>query len=53
MQIENFRTYPVVQKAAREGKRHVHAWFFDIGAGTVFQYNPGKEQFEPIKEEEG
>jgi carbonic anhydrase len=51
VQVENLRTYPVVQKATREGKLHVHAWFFDIGAGAVFQYNPGKEQFEPIREE--
>ena len=51
VQVENLRTYPVVQKATREGKLHVHAWFFDIGAGTVFQYDPGKEQFEPIREE--
>src|SRR5512134_767929 len=52
VQMENLRSYPVVQDAAREGKLHVHAWFFDIGAGTVFQYNPLKEQFEPIREEE-
>jgi len=51
VQVENLRSYPVVQNATREGKLHVHAWFFDIGAGVVFQYNPGKEQFEPIREE--
>ena len=51
VQMENLRTYPVVQEAAREGKLHIHAWFFDIGTGTVFQYDPGKEQFEAIREE--
>ena len=53
LQIENLRTYPVVMKAAREGKLHLHAWFFEIGTGTVFRYSPEKEQFEPIREEEG
>ena len=52
VQMENLRTYPVVKKAAREGKLHVHAWYFEIGTGTVHQYNPEKEQFEPIREEE-
>jgi len=52
LQMENLRTYPVVQKAAREGHLHVHAWYFEIGTGTVFRYSPEKEQFEPIREEE-
>ena len=49
--MENLRTYPVVQKAAGEGRLHVHAWYFEIGTGTVFRYSPEKEQFEPIREE--
>lgn len=48
VQIENLRTYPVVQKAAREGRLHVHAWFFEIATGAVFAYSPEREQFEPI-----
>jgi carbonic anhydrase len=52
VQVENLRTYPVVQNATRLGKLHVHAWFFEIGTGAVFQYNPAKEQYEPIREEE-
>jgi len=51
LQMENLRTYPVVQKAAREGRLHVHAWYFEIGTGTIFRYSPEKEQFEPIREE--
>ena len=51
VQVENLRTYPVVQKATREGKLHVHAWFFEIGGGQVYTYHPEKEQFEPIREE--
>ena len=52
LQMENLRTYPVVQEAARKGRLHVHAWYFEIGTGTVFRYSPEKEQFEPIREEE-
>jgi carbonic anhydrase len=53
VQIENLRTYPVVRKAAREGRLHVHAWFFEIGTGSVFQYSPEKGQYEPIHFDEG
>lgn len=52
LQMENLRTYPVVQKAAREGRLHVHAWFFEIGTGKVHAYNPEKGQYEPIRYEE-
>jgi len=48
VQMENLRTYPVVQRAAREGRLHVHAWFFEIGTGTVYSYSPEKGQYEPI-----
>jgi carbonic anhydrase len=51
LQMENLRTYPVVRKAAREGRLHVHAWYYVIGTGTIFRYSPEKEQFEPIREE--
>jgi carbonic anhydrase len=52
LQVENLRTYPVVRKAAREGRLHVHAWYFEIGTGTVLRYSPERGQFEPIREEE-
>ncbi len=51
LQMENLRTYPVVQKAAREGRLHVHAWFFEIGTAEVHAYNPEKGQYEPIRHE--
>ncbi len=52
LQMENLRTYPVVRKAARDGRLHVHAWFFEIGTGTVYRYDPAKGQFEQIRYEE-
>lgn len=52
VQMENLRTYPVVQRAAREGRLHVHAWFFEIATAEVHAYNPEKGQYEPIRYEE-
>jgi len=46
VQMENLRTYPVVQRAAREGRLFVHAWFFEIGEGNVYGYSPEKGQYE-------
>ena len=51
VQMENLRTYPVVRKAAQEGRLFVHAWFFEIGSGTVYWYSPGKGQYEPVRYE--
>lgn len=33
------------------GRLHVHAWFFEIGTGTVYNYSPDREQFVPIRYE--
>ena len=52
LQMENLQTYPVVMKAAQEGRLHLHAWYHVIGTGTIFRYSPEKEQYEPIREEE-
>lgn len=52
VQMENLRTYPVVMKAAKEGRLHVHAWYFEIGTGRVYAYAPERGQYEPIRHEE-
>ncbi len=52
VQMENLRTYPVVRKAAREGRLHVHAWYFEIATGNVYRYSPEKGEYEPIRYEE-
>lgn len=49
VQLENLCTYPVVQRAIAEDRLHVHAWFFHIASGTVYDYNPKTEQYEPIR----
>ncbi len=52
VQMENLRTYPVVRKAAQEGRLMVHAWFFEVGEGKVYGYSPEKGQYEPLHLEE-
>ena len=52
VQMENLRTYPVVHKAAREGRLHVHAGFSGIARGSVSRSPPEKGQYEPIRFEE-
>ncbi len=52
IQIENLRTYPVVKMALREGRIHVHAWYFEIGTGRIFSYSPEWSQYEALLFEE-
>jgi len=52
VQIENLRTYPIVKMALREGRIHVHAWYFEIGTGRVFSYSPERGQYEVLRFEE-
>lgn len=47
-QLRNIETYPFAIKALNEGVLHLHGWYYDIGNGEVYSYNPGKDAFEPI-----
>jgi carbonic anhydrase len=49
IQVENLGTYPVVRRATAEGRLHLHAWFFHIATGTVYEYDPGREEYVPIR----
>jgi carbonic anhydrase len=44
-QIDNIRTYPVVQKLMADGKLNLHGWWFDINNAEVYSYNPDKNAF--------
>ncbi len=52
VQIENLRTYPIVKMALRDGRIHVHAWYFEIGTGRVFSYSPDRSQYEVLRFQE-
>jgi carbonic anhydrase len=53
IQLENLCTYPVVRRAIDEGRLHAHAWFFHIATGTVYHYDPLREEYVPIRYEDG
>lgn len=48
MQIRNVETYPFVEKALEEGTLKLHGWYYDIGTGKIFSYNPENDEFEAI-----
>ncbi len=48
MQIRNIETYPFVEKALEEGTLKLHGWYYDIGTGKIFSYNPENDEFEAI-----
>jgi carbonic anhydrase len=47
-QLRNIQTYPFVVKALEEGKLYLHGWYYDIGTGNIFSYNPVTDTFEMI-----
>jgi carbonic anhydrase len=52
-QLRNIETYPFVAKALNEGTLHLHGWYYEIGTGEVYSYNPAKDAFEKIIYREG
>lgn len=48
VQLRNIQTYPFVAAALEAGKLFLHGWYYDIGAGEVFAYNPATDEFERI-----
>ena len=47
-QIENLKTYPLVEDHIKEGKLQLHAWWFEISTAHVYFYNDKKEIFEIV-----
>ena len=52
-QLENLKTYPQVGNGLKIGALRVHGWWFDIGTGNVHAFDPGKNKFVIIDEDEG
>jgi len=50
LQIENIKSYPLVQKRIEEGTLAVHAWWFDIGKADVYAYLEPENKFFIIDE---
>jgi carbonic anhydrase len=47
-QLRNLETYPFIEKALAAGTLRLHGWYYDIGTGKIFSYNPGNDEFESI-----
>lgn len=50
-QVENLSNYPYVRDRVDAGTLNLHAWWFDIGAGSALAYSPSAERFVPAVEE--
>lgn len=46
-QLENLRTYPVIQSRLKNGQIQLHAWVYEIETGQVLEYNPTLGQYVP------
>lgn len=44
-QIANLKTHPSVASRVRKGTLEILGWYYDIGEGTVEQYDPDLEKF--------
>lgn len=44
-QLANLRTHPCVASRVRKGTLDLLGWYYDIGEGTVQQYDPDIEEF--------
>jgi len=47
-QIENLKTYAIVDKSLKEGKISIHGWYFEIPTGDLYIYNARKKTFERL-----
>jgi carbonic anhydrase len=48
-QLENLRSYPVIQSRLKSGQLHLHAWVYEIESGEIFAYDPIKGDYVPAK----
>jgi len=47
-QLQHLKTHPCVATRLRKQSLEVHGWYYDIGEGTVEQYDPESEIFRPL-----
>ena len=52
LQMEHVKSYPVVQQRLKEGNLGIHGWWFDIAKADVYAYEPRRNKFVLIDEEE-
>jgi carbonic anhydrase len=47
-QLQHLRTHPCVATRLRKGVLQLHGWYYDIGEGTVDQYDSVLDKFIPL-----
>lgn len=47
-QLQHLRTHPCVGAALRKGQLELHGWYYDIGEGTVQEYDEATGAFLPL-----
>jgi carbonic anhydrase len=46
-QIQNLKTYPVIQSKLCQGKLHIYGWIYYLETGEVFAYDPDTRSYIP------
>lgn len=49
-QIQNLKTYPLIQKKLEQKKLQLHGWWFDIAKADVYQFDESVNKFVLIAE---
>jgi len=49
-QLQHLRTHPCVATKLRKGTLEIHGWYYDIGEGTVQQFDDVTASFLPLDE---
>lgn len=47
-QLQHLKTHPCVASKLRSGKLQIHGWYFDIGTGSIQQYDEESGRFEAL-----
>lgn len=47
-QLDNLRTYPIVQERIAAGTLGLHAWWFDLAGAEVLTFDPAARAFLPL-----
>lgn len=48
VQLNNIQPYPFVAEALQKGELYLHGWYYDIGEGLMYAFNPSEDAFERI-----
>ncbi len=48
LQLERLRAYPFISSALESGALRLHGWVYDIGGGTIVEYDPQRRAFSDL-----